>query len=288
MSLFFNNNLLNDLLNIYDRVMLLNVFVDGDVDGDVDDNNELQNKYYEAAHNHNNKIMNNPYVIDAGFDLYAPGNEGDELAQFGDDLRFFGTGWDDMSPINKLDYKICCSAKMVTDRNKIFNTGFYMYPRSSISKIQLRLANSTGIIDAGYRGHLTGMFDVVFDAAKCQNDSDDKKYKIVKTICDVMKITPKSYRVNYTSPLRAQFDVVFDAANAHNDDAEADFFGKKFDRYVQICAPGLVPILVEVVGTREELGQETERGNGGFGSTGRQLYQWGDKNMNEYRVIKIK
>lgn len=217
MSLFFNNNLLNDLLNIYDRVMLLKVFVDSE-----DDDNELQNKYYEAAHNHNNKIMNNPHVIDAGFDLYAPGNEGNELAQFGDDLRFFGTGWDDKSPINKLDYKICCSAKMVTDRNKIFNTGFYMYPRSSISKIQLRLANSTGIIDAGYRGHLTGMFDVVFDAA-----------------------------------------------NAHNDDIEADFFGKKFDRYVQICAPGLVPILVEVVGTREELGEQTERGNGGFGSTGR-------------------
>ena len=219
MSQFFNNNLLNDLLNIYDRVMLLKVFVDSE-----DDDNELQNKYYEAAHNHNNKIMNNPYVIDAGFDLYAPGNEGNELSTFGDDLRFFGTGWDDISPVNKLDYKICCSAKMVTDRNKIFNTGFYMYPRSSISKIPLRLANSTGIIDAGYRGHLMGMFDVVFDAAKCQNDSDDN---------------------------------------------DADFFGKKFDRYVQLCAPGLVPILVEVVGTREELGEQTERGNGGFGSTGR-------------------
>jgi hypothetical protein len=214
MTQFFNNNLLNNLLNIYDRVMLLKVFVDSD--------NELQNKYYEASHNHNNKIMNNPHMIDAGFDLFAPGNEGNELEQFGEALPFFGTGWEDRSPINKLDYKICCSAKMVTDRNKIFNTGFYMYPRSSISKIKLRLANSTGIIDAGYRGHLTGMFDVVFDAA-----------------------------------------------NAHNDDVEADFFGKKFDRYVQICAPGLVPILVEVVGTKEELGEETERGNGGFGSTGR-------------------
>jgi hypothetical protein len=215
MSLFFNNNLLNDLLNIYDRVMLLKVFVDSE-----DDDNELQNKYYEAAHNHNNKIMNNPHMIDAGFDLYAPGNEGTELSTFGDDLRFFGTGWDDESPINKLDYKICCSAKMVTDKNKVFNTGFYMYPRSSISKTQLRLANSTGIIDAGYRGHLMGMFDVV----NIQNDSDD---------------------------------------------VDADFFGKKFDRYVQLCAPGLVPILVEVVGTKEELGEQTERGNGGFGSTGR-------------------
>jgi dUTPase len=37
---------------------------------------------------------------------------------------------------------------------------------------------------------------------------------------------------------------------------------------VQICAPGLVPIIVELVDSLEELG-ETARGEGGFGSTGR-------------------
>ena len=216
MTQLFNNNLLNDLVNIYEKVMLLNIYVDGDT--------ELQNKYYEAAHNHNNKLINNPYIIDAGFDLFAPGNEGNELDQFGDDLRFFGPNWQNRSPVNKLDYKICCSAKMVTDKNKIFNTGFYMYPRSSISKTMLRLANSTGIIDAGYRGHLMGMFDVV-------------------------NIDPN--------------------INIHSINHVADFFGKKFDRYVQICAPGLVPILVKIVTSMEELGEETERGNGGFGSTGR-------------------
>jgi dUTPase len=216
MTQLFNYNLLNDLVNIYERVMLLNIYVDGET--------ELQNKYYDAAHNHNNKLMNNPYIIDAGFDLFAPGNEGNELDQFGDDLRFFGPNWQNRSPVNKLDYKICCSAKMVTDKNKIFNTGFYMYPRSSISKTQLRLANSTGIIDAGYRGHLMGMFDVV----------------------------------NIDSNI-----------NIHSINHVADFLGKKFDRYVQICAPGLVPILVKIVSSMEELGEETERGSGGFGSTGR-------------------
>ena len=50
--------------------------------------------------------------------------------------------------------------------------------------------------------------DLIGKWTASQNDSDDKKYKIVKTICDVMKITPKSYRVNYTSPLRAYIDVV--------------------------------------------------------------------------------
>ena len=38
--------------------------------------------------------------------------------------------------------------------------GFYMYPRSSTgSNTPLRLANSVGIIDSGYRGHLIGVFD---------------------------------------------------------------------------------------------------------------------------------
>jgi dUTP pyrophosphatase len=35
----------------------------------------------------------------------------------------------------------------------------YLYPRSSISKTPLRLANSVGIIDAGYRGPLIAMVD---------------------------------------------------------------------------------------------------------------------------------
>lgn len=39
-------------------------------------------------------------------------------------------------------------------------SGFYMYPRSSTgSSTPLRLANSVGIIDPGYRGELMGVFD---------------------------------------------------------------------------------------------------------------------------------
>lgn len=227
MSNFTNNNLnnlnnlnnywgnnLNQLLAIYDKVMLLKLFVDSN-------DQELLNLYINAAHHHNNKIVNKPTFIDAGFDLFAPGNEGDELNVFGDNLRFFSTGWTDAKPVNKLDFKVCCSAKMVTDSGKTFNTGYYMYPRSSLSKTQLRLANATGIIDAGYRGHLMGMFDVV----NVESDGSD--------------------------------------------DIAADYFGQKHDRYLQICAPGLVPILVEIVHNKEELGEQTERNEGGFGSTGR-------------------
>ena len=116
--------------------------------------------------------------------------------------------------VNKIDHNICCSAQMITDNNKVYNTGYYMYPRSSLSKTKLRLANSTGIIDSGYRGHLIGMFDLLA--------FPNKKYDV-----------------------------------------------EQYDRLLQICAPGLVPIVVEVVNSIEELGSQTERGAGGFGSTGK-------------------
>ena len=180
----------NILLQNYDKYMILNVFVDSS-------DPELKNKYTNAANEHNNKIFNLPDYIDAGFDLFAPSPTDFEYDK-----------------VNKLDLNVVCSAKMFTDSGKSFNTGYYMYPRSSLSKTRLRLANSTGIIDAGYRGHLMGMFDVI------------------RFISD-------------------------------------DYCGDKFDRYLQICAPGLVPIIVNIVETIEELGEQTERGQGGFGSSGR-------------------
>ena len=39
------------------------------------------------------------------------------------------------------------------------NKAYYLFPRSSISKTPLRLANSIGLIDGGYRGELVGMVD---------------------------------------------------------------------------------------------------------------------------------
>lgn len=85
--------------------------------------------------------------------------------------------------------------------------GYYLYPRSSISKTPLRLANSVGIIDAGYRGNLMVAIDNRSNAA---------------------------YNLS------------------------------KGDRLFQICMPTLVPF--EVIFDAVNL--ETERGAGGFGSTG--------------------
>jgi dUTP pyrophosphatase len=181
--MYINKN----LLSYYPRYMHLRLFVDG--------SNDLKLKYTEAIHNHNGKLYSNPIHIDAGFDLYAPALQ--EMTS---------------STINKLDHLIKCSAQIVEDNgNTIYNTGYYLHPRSSISKTPLRLANSTGIVDSGYRGHLMGMMDCLISS-----------YSVIK-----------------------------------------------YDRLVQICAPGLMPIFVELVENEEELGAPTLRGEGGIGSTGR-------------------
>lgn len=40
-------------------------------------------------------------------------------------------------------------------------------------------------------------------------------------------------------------------------------------RLLQLCSPNLGPIIVEIVDYLEELSEETDRGTGGFGSTGK-------------------
>jgi dUTP pyrophosphatase len=200
---YSEDNLCKELLEHYGKYMLLKIFVDSN-------DQELINKYIEYIHDRHLKMSTNLYHIDAGFDLFAPE---DYLVHKTNKL--------------KIDYNIICSSKIVesnklhSDGKLTYNTGYYMYPRSSISKSQIRLANSVGIIDSGYRGHLIGMFDC--DAS----DTKDGTHYYLK-----IQIT-------------------------------------KFDRYLQICAPGLIPIVVEMVNSKQELGEPTQRGEGGFGSTGK-------------------
>ena len=41
-----------------------------------------------------------------------------------------------------------------------------------------------------------------------ENDSKDKKYKLVKTLCEELNITPRQYRKEYTGPLRSYIKIV--------------------------------------------------------------------------------
>ena len=177
------------LLPIYGKYMHLKIYVNSN-------NTELKSKYYHATYSNNMKLYTHVNYIDAGFDIFIPKNQ--ELTD---------------ESVNKLDYEINCSAKIIegtSENHRAYNSGYYMYPRSSLSKSPLRLANNVGIIDAGYRGRITGMFDCLIS----------------------------SHTIN------------------------------AYDRNVQICAPGLIPIYVELVNSLEDLSIPTARGIGGFGSTG--------------------
>ena len=213
MSTFFSNSSsneeiinFNNFLNSFtyntdhDRFMLLKIFIDNS-SGSASAS-ALKETYKACVSIHNQKIAADPHFFDAGFDLLLPSN------------TVFIPG-----QVNKVDFKIKCAAKIhflnrdIEANSRSYFTGFYTHPRSSLSKTPLRLANATGIIDAGYRGNLIGMFD-------CNGGPDD----------------------DYTSEL--------------------------FSRLLQICAPSLMPIFVEVVDNIEELGPSTSRGIGGIGSTG--------------------
>lgn len=142
-SKFYSNTLVEN--NVNEKIMLLSIFVDSP-------DEDLKKLYLNAAQKHNEKLIEDPYFYDAGFDLFLPKNEKED--EHG--TRFFSTS------INKVDFTIKCCAKIYNRNsfsNKMIYTPFYTYARSSISKTPLRLANNQGIIDAGYRGPIIGMFD---------------------------------------------------------------------------------------------------------------------------------
>ena len=45
------------------------------------------------------------------------------------------------------------------DISRTSNISYYLYPRSSMGKTPIRLSNSVGIIDAGYRGNIMAIVD---------------------------------------------------------------------------------------------------------------------------------
>jgi len=104
---------------------------------------DLVDQYKTHVDTHNAAILSDPYP-NSGFDLLFPQTENFKINSFASkfvDLRVKG----EMRVYDNTlaDWK---------------TTGFSVFPRSSISKTPLMLANHTGIIDSGYRGFLLGAF----------------------------------------------------------------------------------------------------------------------------------
>jgi dUTPase len=115
------------------------------------ENPELINLYKTHVAKHNHKIATSQFP-DAGFDLFVPSTTFFETP--------FETHFLDLQVKTEMlyTYAKCDPADYNTDasvqRGDVVNTGFKVYPRSSMSKMPLMLANHTGIIDSGYRGNL--------------------------------------------------------------------------------------------------------------------------------------
>ena len=117
---------------VSEKYAILNLAVVGD--------DELKDKYKEHIDSHNKKVMGTQYP-DAGFDLFVP-----ETTEF--DVTF-EKKMIDMKVKMEMYYK---------EHDNTTISSYYSYPRSSISKTPLMLANHVGIIDSGYRGNLIGAF----------------------------------------------------------------------------------------------------------------------------------
>lgn len=165
------------------------------------DNTELTTKYRNAASSRNTENANSK-DFNAGFDLFVP-----------KELQFNSS----------TDRKVCIDfgikAYMVEiniETKQETPLCYWMVPRSSAgSKTPLRMANSLGVIDSGYRGNLKGYFDNMDAYCNCE--------------VSIFEINP-------------------------------------FDRFVQIVGPRMDRFDVEVV---DSISVDTDRGEQGFGSSGR-------------------
>lgn len=104
---------------------------------------------YVAAHNEATNSDPNP---NSGFDLIVPA-----------DFSFTTPGEGKL-----LNHGIKCAMYYMDDD---ISCAYYLYPRSSIYKTPLMLANSVGIIDSGYRGWICS-------ALKCFSCSVENPYVV--------------------------------------------------------------------------------------------------------------
>ena len=177
---------------------------------------EIVRMYKEKVAAHNKKVCESKYP-DSGFDLLVPYDYSEHA---------FGYTNNRISPTTfRAPLGVKCAMVLVdsyTERaasaTPATPVGYYLYPRSSIVKTPFRMANSVGIIDAGYRGEVMAVVD--------NTDSANNDLKVC-----------------------------------------LDRYAPPMSRMFQICSPTLEPFLVRIVEHEDELGI-TERGCGGFGSTG--------------------
>jgi len=171
-----------------------------------------------------------------------------------------------------IDLGIKCSMtrEIIDDygNNVIEDSPYYLYPRSSIYKSQLRVANSCGIIDKGYRGNLKIPVDIKFNYKKIISIFIGLISLLGMIGMNVSGTELYTLAMGLVYAILIPMNFVFLMCPGSSDGW--DNFTYKInagDRYVQICTPTLDPIThISII---KDFDDETSRGEGGFGSTGR-------------------
>jgi dUTP pyrophosphatase len=127
----------------------------------------LMDKYetnFKAHRDKVNRYLQNEHIcLDAGIDIFCK----DEMVAY-------------KTCVAKVKTGLKCAMYFLNEKREPIPSGFYMYPRSSTgSSTPLRLANSVGIIDSGYRGELMGCFDNIHHLY----DYPIEKYQRLLQIC---------------------------------------------------------------------------------------------------------
>tara|TARA_B100000795_G_C22747238_1_gene417772 strand:+ start:411 stop:983 length:573 start_codon:yes stop_codon:yes gene_type:complete len=124
-------------------------------DENIIDANILK-KYHNKIKTHNLSVSNDLYP-DSGFDIFNPkqvefNKNQTQLINFGIKSAMYTFTNAKNIPVYSIVYE-SFNRRLNTN---IYAQPFQIFPRSSIWKTGFRLANNTGIIDSGYRGHLFG------------------------------------------------------------------------------------------------------------------------------------
>ena len=212
---------------------------------------DILQPYYQTAINlYNQRIANNERHLDSGFDLFIP-------------KQFSNLGYNESRPIT-VDHQVSCA--LYDEQGTPLP--YYLYPRSSISKTPFRLANSTGIIDSGYRGHLIAKIDCITGEAYDHGEDAEEPEGIGMSYVDtgVTNEDTQEQQAQQSAGFNVSSNMFIRTINANRVGRYSNFYeGTVGSRMFQVCAYNLLPFTtVELVDDLDE----TTRGTGGFGSTG--------------------
>ena len=162
----------------------------------------LREEYEKRVAAHNARLNDSSHP-DAGFDILQPS---ERILYRENELN------------NKIPLGVMAAAYDIESGKPL---AYYLFPRSSISQSNMRMSNSVGIIDSGYRGELIAAVDLV--GAACRRAIDGAAGRRAHDACS-------------------------------SADVENGVHIQVNDRYFQICMGDLKPFYVELVDTLGDLG----------------------------------